>query len=564
MVLTDLPFERSKLLHNRYDMIHRPGSAPPQDTDSSSDAGRESKEYAAFLKSQERKVGPEGFLDSSRYSHTFVLKKDKESKSAPGKVKARTPANAPTVLSLTARVEKDEKDYQKRIKVVEDHMWQHKQEERELKRVEGDIIKNQRAVRHTLRDFGNVINKKRMSEEKKLNQSLERFSDMKREHVHKKHELTRKRAEKNIASARDHKQEDRKTLLKLTDLNRQYQQKMSALDLKRVEVMRMSQDFETKMRAKEEEQHRLKSELAELAISLNMVAQKGRVQEVDHVRTQRKETSQRINDDLEGDRNLDNRMQRSDGDVKGAEMTKRKLSADLALTKAHLDIKKRDEQRRLTDTQIRLEDNTSTQRQLNETARHADMDLRAKQLEQRLEAHNAKRVSRLQTSMRTKKEKEDAQQTVWEARFKARTQEADRKKHEDSLKFFTKMVRKDEDREQELFSAVREAEYARQKKDQEVRRLQQRLLTVRAHNQQRLKQEQLKVNQSEKELEQTLLREKAELDKAHAQREERYIQLQSHRHQMKEDRHLLDGHEREHSRLYKVGGRSDLMGSDLM
>ena len=33
---------------------------------------------------------------------------------------------------------------------------------------------------------------------------------------------------------------------------------------------------------------------------------------------------------------------RSDGDIKAAEMTKRKLSADLALTKAHLDIKKRD------------------------------------------------------------------------------------------------------------------------------------------------------------------------------------------------------------------------------
>lgn len=33
---------------------------------------------------------------------------------------------------------------------------------------------------------------------------------------------------------------------------------------------------------------------------------------------------------------------KSDGDIKGAEMTKRRLSADLALTKAHLDIKKRD------------------------------------------------------------------------------------------------------------------------------------------------------------------------------------------------------------------------------
>jgi len=33
---------------------------------------------------------------------------------------------------------------------------------------------------------------------------------------------------------------------------------------------------------------------------------------------------------------------RSDGDTKGAEMNKRKLSADLSLTKSHLAIKQRD------------------------------------------------------------------------------------------------------------------------------------------------------------------------------------------------------------------------------
>ena len=39
--------------------------------------------------------------------------------------------------------------------LLQDLMWQHKQEERELKRVEGDIIKNQRSVRRTLRDYEN-------------------------------------------------------------------------------------------------------------------------------------------------------------------------------------------------------------------------------------------------------------------------------------------------------------------------------------------------------------------------------------------------------------------------
>ena len=34
-------------------------------------------------------------------------------------------------------------------------MWQHKQDQRELKRVEGDIIKNQREVRKELRDYEN-------------------------------------------------------------------------------------------------------------------------------------------------------------------------------------------------------------------------------------------------------------------------------------------------------------------------------------------------------------------------------------------------------------------------
>ena len=43
------------------------------------------------------------------------------------------------------------------------------------------------------------------------------------------------------------------------------------------------------------------------------------------------------------------------------------------------------ENRHLTDTQFRLSDNSNTQRQLNEAAFHAEMDLKAKQIEQKLE-----------------------------------------------------------------------------------------------------------------------------------------------------------------------------------
>lgn len=40
------------------------------------------------------------------------------------------------------------------------------------------------------------------------------------------------------------------------------------------------------------------------------------------------------------------------------------------------------------------------------------------------------------SNLKNKKEKEEAQQVVWEARFKRRNAEVERRKHEDSLKFF--------------------------------------------------------------------------------------------------------------------------------
>ena len=70
-------------------------------------------------------MGPEGFLDSTRYSHTFQMKKDKETKSV-GKSRPRAISDTsaqPSIDGLTARVERDERDYRKRIKVVEVIFW---------------------------------------------------------------------------------------------------------------------------------------------------------------------------------------------------------------------------------------------------------------------------------------------------------------------------------------------------------------------------------------------------------------------------------------------------------
>ncbi|XP_052240434.1 trichohyalin-like isoform X2 [Dreissena polymorpha] len=556
MVLSDMPFEKSRLIHSRYHVLRRPESAPvPIEEDA---RNKLSKEYAAFLKEQERKVGPEGFLDSSKYSHTFYVKKERE------KMKSQPERPKPSIVKLSTQIDQDQKEHDKRIKVIEtsiqalkDHMWQHKQGEREMKRTEGDIIKNQRTVKHMLRDYENVINKKRMAEEVKLNKGLEKYTVLRKDFMHHTHDLAKERTDKSKQDDQIAKAAGRKVYLKASDLARTYKAKMSEMELRQVELLRINQEFEAKMRQKEQEQFQLKQELADLAIALNMEAQKGRVQSFEANREKKRERSSRIIEDLNAQQSLENQLAKSDGDNKNAEMMKRKLSADLVLTKAHIAIKQRDDQRQLKSTLIRLDDNSNTQRELNEAAFHAEMDLRSKQMQQNIEAHTVRRVKLLKTNMKQKKLTEEAKQKVWEERFKKRVSEKTRLEHEDSLKFFQKMVSKGEEQEQMLYGKVRNAEYGRQKQEQAVRRLQQQLAEVKRRNAAIVKQTLAERNQEEVELEQALIREKAELDKMHSQREESYVRLQKHRQLLKIDKHNLNGHEREHKRLDRIGQRSD-------
>lgn len=44
----------------------------------------------------------------------------------------------------------------------------------------------------------------------------------------------------------------------------------------------------------------------------------------------------------------------------------------------------------------------------------------------------------------------------------------------------------------------------------------------------------------------------------HSQREESYEKLQKHRQILKEDKHILMEHEREHNRLLKIGAKTDI------
>lgn len=78
---------------------------------------------------------------------------------------------------------------------------------------------------------------------------------------------------------------------------------------------------------------------------------------------------------------------------------------------------------------------------------------------------------------------------------------------------FQKMVSKGEETEQNLYNKVRNAEYARQKQEQTIKHLQLDLQEIKRKNAEKIKQELADSFRHEKECEEKILREKAELDK---------------------------------------------------
>ena len=58
-----------------------------------------------------------------------------------------------------------------------------------------------------------AITRKRLAEEKKLNQGLERFTALQQKHVHEKEQLVNQRKDQNVNTEQSFKDQDRKVQL---------------------------------------------------------------------------------------------------------------------------------------------------------------------------------------------------------------------------------------------------------------------------------------------------------------------------------------------------------------
>lgn len=555
-----LPFERQPLLHKRYAALSSPDltrSYVGENGDSI-----EGEEYANFLKAlasgERQDPGVSKPKPSAKGQTGHPTQGNKDSK--PGKKSSGTavsPQRSSGLLQVTLTAKRNKEKHQETMRVIEDHMLQHKQEERALKRYEGDIIKKQHHLRRTMEDVNNSVYKKMRAEEARLSENNHEMEKVKQQHFIQEDKINKTRIEKNLSSQMKVKDKGRKVALEMTEAEFKYCKAAKKLELTRTEVFALTQQFEASLKRIEEKGDALKKSLAELAIAANQLALKKRTQEVEDERYNRDKTIKDIQDDRRRQQSLSEKLKSISGQGVKVEYNKRRMSRDLLVSKDMLSLKSREEGRKMTDINRRLQHNSTHQKQAKQAAEYLELDRQGKEIEEKGQFAEARRKHQIEQLTKDRKQLQSTQMLEWKKRFIEKQNEATRRVHEDNVKHLQKVVSKMEETEHALYNRVRAADMQRRKQEQDVQRLFGELESLTKENDKRMKEMQEQYDRKKIELEQKLLREKAELAKAHHQREENIQRLYLHRSRLNSDKYLLSEEAREHNRLAKIGQRTD-------
>lgn len=557
-----LPFERQPLLHKRYAALSSP-DLTRFNSDKHDDSGK-GEEYANFLKSLA--IGERQDVGTTR-------PKPKQGQMSPSSKDSKqvkrsggssvSPQRSEGLLHVTLTAKHNVQQHEKKMRVIEDHMLQHKQEERELKRYEGDIIKKQHQLRRTMAEYENSIYKKMRGEESKLSENNQGIEKVKQQHYIQEDKVNKARIERNMSGLVKFKDKDRKDVLNMGEAKFQYCKTAKQLDLTRSEIFALTQQFEEDLKRIEEKGFALKKSLAELAIAANKIALKKRTQEIDDERYWKDTSIKDIQDDRRRKQSLTEKLKGISSQGLKHEYGKRRLSRDLMVSKDMLSLKTREEGRKMTDINRRLQHNSVNQKQAKQAAEYLELDRQGKEIEERGQFAEARRNQQIEQLTKDRKHQHAHQMVEWKKRYLEKQNETTRRAHEDSLKHLQKVVNKMEETEHALYNRVRAAEMQRRKQEQDVQRIFNDLESLSKENQKRMRETQEQYNRKKVDLEQKLLREKAELAKAHHQREESIQRLLHHRSRMNGDKYMLSEEEREHDRLSRIGQKTDNLEQEV-
>ncbi|XP_064381809.1 cilia- and flagella-associated protein 45-like isoform X2 [Halichondria panicea] len=523
-------------LQDRYDLLTSKAAAGESFLPNTS--------YANFLKSHDYQSLPNVVPDATLFTPK-----------PPARVSKLRPLSANTIRK---RAEASLDDSKKRLQAIEDHMWGHRQEERELKRAEMEVGKQKKQLQRVMKNYESSMTQKKVSDGRGLQDKEAKFTQYLQRDVHQAQEAGRERAQVALAGRQRLNEATKKYVRSENEMGWRYRNLVQVLDRKRSEVEQLSHDFESKLRAKEEEQFKLKQELAQLAISLNMEAHMYRAAVAEGHKESEKEAKKEIQDTYLREESLSKEERSKVSAAKHYENTKRVLNQSLMSKQETHAARERQGGRQLLDVRSKLQRNTENKMFTSLEAEQVQLDILGQQNKTKLEIAEARRRVKAEVTQDKRRDKNEKELSEWTARSALRENEVRRRQYEQRLKKLSTLVSQHDTQEQELYSQAKSAEAERKKQSQVVEVMHQELESLKQANARRLKELAVQAQKAESELHQKILRENAELAKNANIREERLQHLTMHRLRTKEDHHLYKEVKKERDRRTRIKNRTTL------
>ena len=135
-------------------------------------------------------------------------------------------------------------------------------------------------------------------------------------------------------------------------------------------------------------------------------------------------------------------------------MSKQKIEGDYVANVNQLDAKGREETRALQTIQFSMNKNSQVQRQLNVQAEQKELDLRAKQMEDKLRDTSVKRQATIDSKVRVWRDTRERTDLELTEKFRSRALDEKDGQQLDCIKHLERIVNKDDETEKLLYDKV--------------------------------------------------------------------------------------------------------------
>ncbi|KAI6657505.1 Trichohyalin-like [Oopsacas minuta] len=486
-------------------------------------------------------------------SPSLLYANRKRPSSAPGdKTRGVRVSSRPNAQTINKRTRDSMSDHERYLTKIENQLLSYKQADRDLRKMEGELSTEQRDIQASLNRWDNERSSKqleRLRAQQENNRGIDRFMQTE---VKGKSDKNKE----NISRYRDRIQrlnENRKKVTKLeTEGEYRFKKLSDALEMKTHEIKQLSGEFEDRMRRKEEEQINLKKELTQIAIGLNRQHQEFRARDKNELKQSRSDNLRDIASSRLTEENVTQEWRQKG--TRDAKIQKSQSAADVSIS-AKKD-RLRGQGRRvgwdMVEVQLGLSKNLD-QIQLLEVAKNeAYHNLLEASIEERLDAANYKKESRIQAATESLKERNAKAVQEWEKRANNVTREDGLKKREYAVRDLKKCVRAGDMMEQRAFMLARNRDQDKTQQMQLVEQLENDLYALKRDNTKKMKEIAMQTKKDEENMSQRLSRERAKLRKSWHARDEQLAILQQERSRNLEERYLLGEYQREQQRVERI------------